>query len=232
MAPPAFDIHEDMPWDEEFTGLSPVTKLRPSDMSMATPSCGETPTVDECRNEQSTESDEDRRRKEEDESLALARQLMAEEAVSSYHHHFQVMREAGNQLSQEDLEAFQAAMHEEEHEQVEGMEDEEGNLSYETMLQLGDRIGDVKAERWAMIAKNEIKKLPSFRFDASKSSAKELDDSERKCLVCQCEYEEDDELRRLPCSHCFHTECVDQWLAEKDACPYCRQAIRKESGEV
>jgi len=175
------------------------------------------------------------REREDEESMELARRLMAEEAMASYQSSFQFLRESADQLSQEDYDALQNALEEEEHEQVAAFEDEQGELSYDAMLQLGDRIGDVKTERWTLIAAKEIEKLPTFQFgpDAfskdEKKDAGEADDSEVKCLVCQCEYEKDDTLRRLPCGHCFHSDCVSHWLKEKDACPYCRQCIVAKS---
>jgi Ring finger domain len=165
--------------------------------------------------------------REEEESMELARRLMAEEAMASYQQHFQLLRESADLLSQEDYDALQSALEEDEHEHVTALENEDGELSYDAMLELGDRIGDVKSERWAMVAEREVQKLPTFTFAPSSlaGSNTQLDDSEHKCLVCQCEYEGSDELRRLPCGHCFHTDCVDQWLKGKDACPYCRQCI-------
>ena len=178
------------------------------------------------------ESDDARRQREEEESIELARQMMAEEAMASYHHHFQIVRDSAD-LSQEDREALQAALAEDEREaqEEEGADieqDEDGNMSYETMLQLGERIGDVKSERWTMVAQKHIAKLPVFTFQnatSMKDDGKEENDSDLKCLVCQCEYEQDESLRRLPCGHCFHTDCVDQWLKTKDFCLYCRQTI-------
>lgn len=171
-----------------------------------------------------------RRQREEQESIELAQQLMAEEAMASYHHAFGMLQQSRDNLSDEDYEALQAALQEDEREEIEELEDDEGELSYETMLQLGERIGDVKTERWALKARQVIDRLPSFCFQASSEPpAQDADDSEIKCLVCQCEYEGGDKLRRLPCSHCFHAECADQWLLEKDICPYCRQTIVPEN---
>lgn len=49
------------------------------------------------------------------------------------------------------------------------------------------------------------------------------------CCICLTKYEEDDELRELPCSHFFHTECVDKWLKINASCPLCKSEI--DSGE-
>jgi Ring finger domain len=166
-----------------------------------------------------------RKEREEEESIELARRLMAEEAMASYQHHFQLLRESANLLSQEDYDALQRALEENDDDETELGEDQD--LSYDAMLELGERIGDVKTERWTMIATAEINKLPTFKFSSISitNAAKNSDDNERKCLVCQFEYEPKEEIRRMPCGHCFHKACVDVWLQQRDFCPYCRQCI-------
>ena len=148
-------------------------------------------------------------------SIELARRLQAEEAMASYHHHVQYLRENSDQMDPADYAALQSALEEERLE-------EQAN-DYDDLLQIGETIGDVKAERWAMKAKEEIEKLPKFQFDPSQS--KQDDVSSTQCLVCQCDYEASDELRKLPCGHCYHVGCVDNWLSTKDFCPLCRQPI-------
>jgi len=41
------------------------------------------------------------------------------------------------------------------------------------------------------------------------------------CQICRCEFELGDSLRRLPCMHPFHTDCVTPWLGSKGVCPTC-----------
>jgi hypothetical protein len=173
------------------------------------------------------ETDEERVRREEEESVALAQALMAEEAMAvSYAMSVDYLRHNQDQFSEEDLAALQAAMAEEEVE-VEVEADDGDDMSYELMLRLGERLGDVKSERWARVAQEKIAALPTLRFDPETVRGKDDNDCDVKCLVCQFSYEKDDVLRRLPCEHCFHAACVDQWLKSKDCCPYCRTTIVK-----
>ncbi len=53
------------------------------------------------------------------------------------------------------------------------------------------------------------------------------------CAVCQCEWEEHDEVRVLPCCHQFHTCCVDRWLSKHKAyCPLCKADVRPSSDDA
>lgn len=49
------------------------------------------------------------------------------------------------------------------------------------------------------------------------------------CCICLSNYEEDDEVRELMCTHFFHTECVDKWLKLNACCPLCKCEIGAES---
>ena len=179
------------------------------------------------------EKDEERRqREEEEESIRLAQQLMAEEAMASYRASADFLRMNSDQFSEEDFAALQNALQEEEYdaneEALAEAEDEEGNLDYDALLELGERIGDVKTSRWQMKAEQEIAKLEQFQYDSEKKEAmkKEKDNiSLDKCLVCYCEYEDGQNIRGLPCGHWFHKECIDRWLQEKDWCALCKKSI-------
>lgn len=197
------------------------------------------------------ETPEDRARRELAESEALARQLMAEEAMASYAMGTEYLREHANQFSDEDLAALQAAMAEEDPEggedphdpfsegdinsndvllrEEDDGEDDSRELSYDALLRLGERIGDVKAERWARVSAAEIRRhcgpASTFAFTPSLAAGKAENHTEVKCQVCQFPYEEGDALRRLPCGHCFHVDCIDAWLAVKDTCALCRKSI-------
>ncbi|KAG8088537.1 hypothetical protein GUJ93_ZPchr0010g10878 [Zizania palustris] len=43
------------------------------------------------------------------------------------------------------------------------------------------------------------------------------------CCVCISRFCDGEEVRRLPCGHAFHRDCVDRWLALcRRTCPLCR----------
>lgn len=94
------------------------------------------------------------------------------------------------------------------------------HMSYEELLELGDRIGHVSTG----LREDEIDryvrkaKLPL----GAKLSSHFLPETERKCSVCQEEYESDDEMGKLVCGHFYHIHCIKQWLLHKNACPICK----------
>ncbi|XP_010555723.1 PREDICTED: putative RING-H2 finger protein ATL21A [Tarenaya hassleriana] len=50
------------------------------------------------------------------------------------------------------------------------------------------------------------------------------------CPICLSEYEPKETLRTIPtCRHCFHSECIDEWLKLSATCPICRDSPEKSS---
>ncbi|XP_050237585.1 putative RING-H2 finger protein ATL21A [Mercurialis annua] len=45
------------------------------------------------------------------------------------------------------------------------------------------------------------------------------------CAICLGEYRSKETLRCIPeCNHCFHAECIDEWLKMNNSCPVCRKS--------
>ncbi|KAL6495573.1 hypothetical protein OROGR_030136 [Orobanche gracilis] len=45
------------------------------------------------------------------------------------------------------------------------------------------------------------------------------------CPICLVDYHPKDTLRCIPqCEHCFHSDCVDEWLRLNGTCPVCRNS--------
>ncbi|KAF5730337.1 putative ring finger containing protein [Tripterygium wilfordii] len=96
-------------------------------------------------------------------------------------------------------------------------------MSYEELLELGERIGYVSTGLKADEIGRCLRKIkqPNISTDLSLHLTSVVD---KKCSICQEEYEASDELGRLQCGHAFHSECIKQWLGQKNACPVCKTA--------
>lgn len=46
-----------------------------------------------------------------------------------------------------------------------------------------------------------------------------------RCCVCQCEYEQCDEVMPLPCGHAYHGLCIMQWFERNKTCPCCNKEV-------
>ncbi|KAF7819915.1 E3 ubiquitin-protein ligase MBR2 isoform X1 [Senna tora] len=97
------------------------------------------------------------------------------------------------------------------------------NMSYEQLLELGERIGHVSTGLKEDEIGRHIRKIQlPFLNEALKHHIN------KKCSICQEEYEGDDEVGKLNCEHSYHVQCIRQWLAQKNFCPVCKQEVVKK----
>ncbi|CAL5326920.1 unnamed protein product [Camellia sinensis] len=91
------------------------------------------------------------------------------------------------------------------------------NMSYEELLELGDRIGHVNTG----LKEDEIVHClrKTKLLDNLWSQFSEI---EWKCSICQEDYEAEDETGKLECGHFYHIHCIRQWLVQKNTCPICK----------
>ena len=94
------------------------------------------------------------------------------------------------------------------------------DMTHEELVALGHRMGDVKQEQWKRQAQEAVDKLPTKRY---KKDSKQED--VHLCTVCQCEFEQDDVIKVLPCKHRFHNGCIGDWLKKNPECPLCKRSI-------
>ena len=46
------------------------------------------------------------------------------------------------------------------------------------------------------------------------------------CVVCLYEVMDGERFRKLPkCNHCYHVDCIDEWLQSNSTCPLCRNQV-------
>ncbi|KOM52056.1 hypothetical protein LR48_Vigan09g071500 [Vigna angularis] len=90
------------------------------------------------------------------------------------------------------------------------------NMSYEELLALEERIGDVSTG----LSEDVIVKLMKQRLytPLMTQSSKVLE----PCCICQEEFGDGENVGSLDCGHEFHSACIKQWLMQKNICPICK----------
>lgn len=74
----------------------------------------------------------------------------------------------------------------------------------------------------------DIDKLGQEIFE----KADEESQDEQECAVCLSNFEDGDTLRRLPCGHHYHKDCIDDWLLRRKVCPLCLCDIHQEGSQA
>ncbi|GLU04240.1 hypothetical protein SLE2022_213990 [Rubroshorea leprosula] len=89
------------------------------------------------------------------------------------------------------------------------------NMSYEELLALEERIGNVSTGLSEETILKHLKQQKCFIAPGTELEAE-------PCCVCQEEYKDGEDLGTLECGHDFHTDCIKQWLMHKNLCPICK----------
>ena len=79
------------------------------------------------------------------------------------------------------------------------------NMSYEELLALEERIGNVNNG------------LNDDYFDKKKYND--------LCIICQNNFKDKEKVLVIPCKHCFHEDCIVPWLKNKKQCPFCKSEV-------
>ncbi|GMI88253.1 MED25 BINDING RING-H2 PROTEIN 2 [Hibiscus trionum] len=90
------------------------------------------------------------------------------------------------------------------------------NMSYEELLALEERIGDVST------GLNEETIMKLMKQKKYSSTTTESTQEREPCCICQEEYADGDDTGILDCGHDFHTNCIKEWLMLKNMCPVCK----------
>ncbi|KAL4571550.1 hypothetical protein LXL04_018311 [Taraxacum kok-saghyz] len=85
-------------------------------------------------------------------------------------------------------------------------------------------------------SQNSINALPTHTFKSKEHDSggvvesgtekeRTISGEDAVCCICLAKYKDGDLLREIPCTHFFHTECVDKWLKINASCPLCKFEI-------
>jgi len=67
---------------------------------------------------------------------------------------------------------------------------------------------------------HQIEALPCVKFARSKCPG-----FCTSCSICLSDFDDGETLKKLPCGHLFHDDCVASWLQRNKRCPLCVRAI-------
>ncbi|XP_056683301.1 E3 ubiquitin ligase BIG BROTHER-related isoform X3 [Spinacia oleracea] len=105
--------------------------------------------------------------------------------------------------------------------EIEEDEIDPDEMSYEELIALGEVVGE------------ESRGLSIEEITSSLSSCVhkfvECKTTIDRCVICQMEYDEGEQLVALHCQHPFHTDCINQWLQIKKVCPICSIEITPQN---
>lgn len=91
-------------------------------------------------------------------------------------------------------------------------------VSYEDLLEMEEQMGRVNV---GLSEETISKNLKTSIANVDHSKEKEEDQGEI-CVVCQREYEGNETVATLHCGHCYHANCIKEWLLHKNVCPICK----------
>lgn len=72
----------------------------------------------------------------------------------------------------------------------------------------------------------DIQKLPTRLVPYNtRSQASSVETGQ--CSICLEDFGKGESIKDIPgpCKHCFHAECLDEWLRKKASCPLCRSKV-------
>ncbi|XP_050222785.1 uncharacterized protein LOC126672881 [Mercurialis annua] len=84
-----------------------------------------------------------------------------------------------------------------------------------------------------MESMEDVKLIPASKSSIRKLEKLAVDDTpESSCRICLDEIETGNEAIRMPCLHCYHQDCIVQWLQISHFCPICRYEMPEELEEL
>nr|CAD2180144.1 unnamed protein product [Meloidogyne enterolobii] len=96
---------------------------------------------------------------------------------------------------------------------------------YLTVKSFRKAVNDVILSRRAINAMNNLFPL---------ATAQDLAENDNTCIICREEMTVESGVKKLPCNHIFHPNCLRSWFQRQQTCPTCRTdvlaATRRSNG--
>ncbi|KDP36261.1 hypothetical protein JCGZ_09826 [Jatropha curcas] len=98
------------------------------------------------------------------------------------------------------------------------------DMSYEELLALGERIGNVNTGLSEEIIRNRLKTRTylSSPMSINLEETACMDQEPDSCIICQDDYKSQEKIGMLDCGHEYHADCLMRWLRLKNVCPICK----------
>ncbi|KAL0346124.1 UNVERIFIED_CONTAM: putative E3 ubiquitin-protein ligase RHC1A [Sesamum radiatum] len=71
-------------------------------------------------------------------------------------------------------------------------------------------------------SRTSINALPTIKISKKHVRA------DSTCAICQERFELGSQVRKLPCKHLYHSDCIVSWLEQRSSCPVCRQQLTSQ----
>ncbi|KAA0059006.1 hypothetical protein IC582_016642 [Cucumis melo] len=101
------------------------------------------------------------------------------------------------------------------------------DMSYEELLALGERIGNVSTGLTEESIKTQLKTRSYIASTTvvnleEEEEGSNLDQDVDYCIICQDHYQNLEKVGTLDCGHEYHASCLKKWLLVKNVCPICK----------
>lgn len=121
-----------------------------------------------------------------------------------------------------DQSAFYAAA--DIHDQHRDMRLDVDNMTYEELLDLEERIGNVSTGLSEETVSKSLKRIVFYcGIESSADEASKKQPEDELCSICREEYKDNEEQGILDCGHKHHSDCIRKWLLLKNLCPICKK---------
>ena len=74
------------------------------------------------------------------------------------------------------------------------------------------------------LSKEFVNNLPKIKIDFENKKSI----NPNKCVICREVFKDGDEIIKVTCHHCFHSNCIMKWFEFSNYCPICRFILDEE----